>query len=287
MDYVNPTDLVTEALQVAKKKAGLPVRDMLLRGVLAGGLLGYATSLVMVVLSQGLPGIVGAALFPVGFILLVLLGLELATGNFALLPAGLAAGQVRPGELVRNWIWVYLGNLIGSMLYAALFYAAITNFGTSNGGPVADQIRQIAQKKTLAYAALGAGGWGTAFVKGMLCNWMVTLGAMMALASRSTVGKIVAMWIPIMTFFAHGYEHSIVNMYLIPAGMLLGAPVSAANWWLWNQIPVTIGNIFSGALFTGLALYATYAVKPKPVEVERPVLGEEAAPAYALERGGR
>ncbi len=287
MDYVNPTDLMAEALQVAKKKAALPVRDLLLRGILAGGLLGYATSLVMVVLSQGLPGIVGAALFPVGFVLLVLLGLELATGNFALLPAGLAAGQVRPGELVRNWIWVYLGNLIGSMLYAALFYLAITNFGASNGGPVADQIRQIAQKKTLAYAALGASGWGTALVKGMLCNWMVTLGAMMALASRSTIGKIVAMWIPIMTFFAHGYEHSIVNMYLIPAGMLLGAPISTANWWLWNQIPVTIGNIFSGALFTGLALYLTYAVKPKPAEVERPLLREEAAPAYALERGGR
>ncbi len=286
MDYVNPTELMAEALQVAKKKAGLPVRDMLLRGILAGGLLGYATSLVMVVLSQGLPGILGAALFPVGFVLLVLLGLELATGNFALLPAGLAAGQVRPGELIRNWTWVYLGNLIGSMAYAGLFYLAITNFGTSNGGPVADQIRQIAQKKTLAYAALGASGWGTAVVKGMLCNWMVTLGAMMALASRSTIGKIVAMWIPIMTFFAHGYEHSIVNMYVIPAGMLLGAPVSTANWWLWNQIPVTIGNIFSGALFTGLALYMTYAAKPKPVMVEAPVLREEAAPAYALERSG-
>jgi formate/nitrite transporter len=269
MDYVNPTELLADALQAAKKKAGLPVRDLLLRGILAGALLGYATSLVMVILSQGLPPIVGAAFFPAGFVILVLLGLELATGNFALLPAGLAAGEVRPGALLRNWTWVYIGNLIGSVAYAWLFYLAITNFGTSNGGPLGEQLRQLAQKKTLAYMSLGSAGWGTALVKGVLCNWMVTLGAMLALASRSTLGKVAAMWLPIMMFFAHGYEHSIVNMYVMPAGILLGAPVSIGQWWVWNQIPVTIGNIISGALFTGLALYATHAVKPKPQTVER------------------
>src|SRR5207247_422601 len=107
---------------------------------------------------------------------------------------------------------------------------------------------------------------GTALIKAVLCNWMVTLGAVLALASRSTIGKIVAMWLPIMTFYAHGYEHSIVNMYLIPAGMLLGAKVSISNWWLWNQIPVTIGNILSGAFFTGAALYATYGLKRARME---------------------
>ena len=200
MDYVNPTELIAEALQAAKKKAALPVRDLLVRGFLAGAFLGYATSLVMVILSQGLPGIVGAALFPVGFVILVLLGLELATGNFALLPAGLVAGQVSTGQLLRNWWWVYVGNLIGSVFYAVLFYLAVTNCGTSNGGALAEQFRQLAQKKTLGYLALGASGWGAALVKGILCNWMVTLGAVLAMASRSTVGKIVAMWLPIMTF---------------------------------------------------------------------------------------
>jgi formate/nitrite transporter FocA (FNT family) len=68
------------------------------------------------------------------------------------------------------------------------------------------------------------------------------------------------MWLPILTFFAHGYEHSIVNMFVIPAGMMLGAPVSVSQWWIWNQIPVTLGNIVSGAFFTGLALYYTYPV---------------------------
>jgi len=261
MDYVNPVELVQEALRVAKKKAALSTRDLLLRGFLAGAFLAYATSLVMIVLSQGLPPIVGALLFPVGFVMLVLLGLELATGNFALLPAALAAGEVSLGKLLRNWGWVYLGNVLGSVFYAALFYLAVTNCGASAGGPLGDLLKQTAQRKTLAYMALGGSGWTTALVKGILCNWMVTIGAVLAMVSRSTVGKVVAMWLPIMTFFAHGYEHSIVNMFVIPAGMLFGAPVSVRQWWLWNQIPVTLGNIVSGALLTGLALYVTFRVK--------------------------
>ena len=272
MDYVTPADLVAESLRVAKRKAALSVKDMLIRGILAGAFLGYATSLVFVILSQGLPPIVGAILFPVGFVMLVLLGLELATGNFAFLPPALMARQVSLGGMLRNWAWVYAGNLIGSVMYAALFYLAITNFGANNGGPLAEQVRQIAQKKTLAYAALGGGGWATAFVKGILCNWMVTVGAVLALVSRSTIGKIVAMWLPIFTFFALGFEHSIVNMFVIPAGMLFGAPVSAGTWWIWNQIPVTLGNILSGAVLTGLALYYTYPQKREvaPVSEEQP-----------------
>lgn len=260
MDYVNPTDIVAEALKIGKKKANLRIPDMLIRGMLAGVFLGYATSLVFVILTQGVPPIVGAALFPAGFVMLVLLGLELATGNFALLPPSWVAGQVPLSRMLRNWFWVYSGNLIGSVFYALLFYLAVTSFGANNGGPLGDQLRQAAQKKTLAYMAAGGAGWWTAFVKGILCNWMVTVGAVLALASRSTIGKVVAMWLPIMTFFAHGYEHSIVNMFVIPAGMFLGAPVSAPVWWIWNQIPVTLGNIFSGAVFTGLALYYTFPV---------------------------
>jgi len=98
--------------------------------------------------------------------------------------------------------------------------------------------------------------------QGHTLQLVVTIGAVLALVSRSTIGKVVAMWLPIMTFFAQGFEHSIVNMFVVPAGMMFGAPVSMGQWLLWNQVPVTIGNIVSGAFFTGLALYATYRVKP-------------------------
>jgi formate transporter len=271
-DYVNPRELLQEAVQLAKRKSDLLARDMLIRGILAGAFLGYATSLAIVVTSQGLPPIVGAILFPVGFVMLALLGLELVTGNFALLPAGVMAGTVPIPKLFRNWAWVYLGNLIGSVLYAALFYLAITNWRTGNGGAVADLLKQAAQKKTLAYGALGYSGWGAALVKAILCNWMVTIGAVLAMVSRSTVGKIAAMWLPIMTFFALGFEHSVVNMFLIPSGMMLGAPISVGQALLWNLLPVTIGNVVAGTLLTGIALYATYSTAAAPAATQVQVL---------------
>jgi formate transporter len=80
----------------------------------------------------------------------------------------------------------------------------------------------------------------------------------MGMTSTSTVGKIAAIWLPIFLFFALGFEHAVVNMFVVPTGMLLGAKVSVADWWLWNQIPVTLGNLVGGFVFTGLALYATY-----------------------------
>lgn len=288
-DYVRPTDVVQEAVELAKKKSELSIRDMLIRGILAGAFLGYATSLVFVILSQGLPPIVGAILFPVGFVILVLLGLELVTGNFALLPAGVMAGKIRITKLLRNWAWVYLGNLIGSLLYAVLFYLAITNWRTGNGGAIADLLKQAAQKKTVAYMALGSSGWATAMVKAVLCNWMVTIGAVLALVSRSTVGKIAAMWLPIMTFFALGFEHSVVNMFLIPSGMLLGAPISVGQALLWNLLPVTLGNIVAGTLLTGMALYATYPTQVAPAASKAEVLPaeqNEQPAAFAAVAGG-
>jgi formate transporter len=272
MDYVTPKEMVIDAIELASIKADLSVQALLIRGVLAGAFLGCATSLAFMAVSQGLPPLFAAIIFPVGFVMLVLLGQELATGNFALLPLGVMAGKVQIGAMLRNWGWVYLGNLLGSLAYALLFYLSMTSFGTSNGGPFAELFRQAAQKKTLGYMAIGMSGWMTALVKGVLCNWMVTLGALLALASRSTTGKVVAMWLPITTFFALGYEHSIVNMFVIPTGMMLGAPISVTSWLLWNQVPVTVGNMISGFGFTALPFLVTY--HPKTTALTRPALIE-------------
>jgi formate/nitrite transporter len=276
LDYVPPSDLLNEAVKTAARKASLSLRDLLIRSFLAGGLLAYATSFVFIVLSQNIAPIVGAILFPVGFVILVLLGLELATGNFALLPMGWAAGEVSMSRMFRNLGWVLLGNLAGSLFYGLLFYLVVTNCGATGSGAIGELMKTAAQKKTIGYMALGLRGWETAFIKGVLCNWMVTLGAVLAMASRSTIGKVVAMWLPIMTFFAHGYEHSIVNMFLIPTGILFGAPVSLSQWWIWNQIPVTLGNFVSGAVLTGLALYVTNAPK-KSATLEIPLDSDESA----------
>ena len=109
----------------------------------------------------------------------------------------------------------------------------------------------VAVAKVVPYMHAGGAGWATAFVKGLLCNWMVSLGSVMALISPPAIGKIVAAWLPIMAFVAMGFEHCVVNMFAIPAGIMLGAPISVSQWLEWNQIPVTLGNIAGGLLLTG------------------------------------
>jgi len=266
MPYVKPDAVVDNMVQAGINKAKLPIKDLLVRGFLSGALLGFATSLALTATIQTRMGIVGALIFPVGFVMIVLLGMELVTGNFALVPLALREGRITWGDLLSNWGWVFLGNLIGGMFYAVLFTLTL-----SPDSEMGKQLMAIAEAKTLGYAKLGSHGMLVAVSKAILCNWMVTLGVVMALTSQSTIGKIVAMWLPILTFFAQGFEHSVVNMFVIPAGMLVGAHVSVQQWWLWNQLPVTIGNIFGGLIFTGLALHLTYRKLPASA-TERSVL---------------
>jgi formate/nitrite transporter len=274
VDYIKPSELVKQMLAAGANKAALPVRDLLLRGILSGALLGFATSLALTATLQTNTPLVGALVFPVGFVMIVLLGFELVTGSFAVVPLAALDGRTSWARVVSNLSWVFFGNLIGSVLYGVLLYVALTNAGLDAPSGIAAKIVAAAEAKTNAYAAHGQAGMITVFVKAILCNWMVCLGVVMALTSQSTVGKIVAMWLPILTFFAQGFEHSVVNMFLIPTGMLLGAKVSFADWWLWNQIPVTLGNLVGGLLFTGLFLYWTYAPAKKTGAVEAAPEGE-------------
>ncbi|MGX9392962.1 formate/nitrite transporter family protein [Nitrobacteraceae bacterium UC4446_H13] len=258
MDYNKPADVVLTMVDTAEKKLALEPRDLLIRGALSGALLGTATSLAFGAAATTGQPIVGALIFPVCFVMIVLLGLELVTGSFALLPLAALSGRASWSSVVANWSWVFLGNLLGSIAYGALLAIALTSMGTAAPAGVAAKIIATAEAKTVAYEALGMAGMVTVFVKAMLCNWLVCLGVVMAMTSTSTIGKIVAAWLPVTTFFAQGFEHAVVNMFVIPTGMLMGAKVSVAEWWLWNQIPVTLGNIVGGALFTGISLYVTY-----------------------------
>lgn len=257
MAYVKPEEIVENMLQAGAKKASLPVKQLLIRGFLSGAFLGYATTLAILAATQTGWGIAGALVFPVGFVMIILLGLELATGNFALLPIAVKDRRTSIERLAVNWSWVLIGNLLGSVTYAYLYCIVATKMGSIDPAtiPALQRTIIIAETKTLEYAKLGFDGTITAFVSAMLCNWMVTLGAVMAFTSTTTIGKISAMWLPIMTFFGLGYEHAIVNMFVIPAGMWLGANITVADWWLWNGIPVIAGNLIGGMIFTGFMLY--------------------------------
>ena len=261
MDYVKPADVAAAMVDSASSKLRFAPRDLLIRGILSGAILGVATSLAFgAAVSTGQP-LVGAIIFPIGLVMIVLLGLELVTGSFGLLPLAWLDRGASPGQVVTNWSWVFLGNLIGSVVYGALLAIALTNMGTAEPSGVAARIVAIAEAKTIGYASLGFAGLVTAFVKAILCNWLVCLAVVLAMTTTSTIGKIAAAWMPVFVFFAQGFEHAVVNMFVIPTGMLLGAKVSFADWWLWNQIPVTLGNVVGGAVFTGLAIYLTYRPK--------------------------
>ena len=271
MDYVKPAEVAATMVETGRRKLALPTYDLIIRGALAGAILGVATSLAFTgAVSTGQP-LVGALIFPVGLIIIVLLGLELVTGSFALLPLPWLDRDASGTAVVTNWTWVFLANLIGSVIYGALLTIALTNMGAVEPTGVAARIISIAEAKTHGYAAFGVAGFVTAFVKGILCNWMVCLAVVLAMGTSSTIGKIATAWMPIFIFFAQGFEHAVVNMFIIPTGMLLGAKITLADWWLWNQIPVTLGNIVGGFVCTGLALYLTYKPRPVPEATPLPV----------------
>jgi formate/nitrite transporter len=246
-------------------KLALGPRDILIRGALSGALLGAATALAFTgAITTGQP-LVGALIFPVSLVMIVLLGLELVTGSFAVIPLARLEGKASWSAVIANWSWVFVANLLGSVAFGVLIAISLTNMGKVEVAGVAARIVSVAEAKTIGNEALGFAGMVSVFVKGVLCNWLVCLGVVMGMTSTSTVGKIAAIWLPIFLFFALGFEHAVVNMFVIPTGMLLGAKVSVVDWWLWNHIPVTLGNLVGGFVFTGLALYATYKPVQQPV----------------------
>jgi hypothetical protein len=125
-------------------------------------------------------------------------------------------------------------------------------------GAVGDKIASIGEARTLGYAHYGVGGWFTIFLRGMLCNWMVSMGVVGAMISTSVSGKVIAMWMPIMLFFFMGFEHSVVNMFLFPSAMIMGGGFSVMDYLVWNEIPTVLGNLVGGLAFTGLTLYSTH-----------------------------
>ena len=270
MDYVKPVDVAAMMVDTARRKLALSPGDLIIRGVLAGAILASATSLAFTgALQTGVP-LVGALIFPVGLCIIVLLGLDLVTGSFGLLPLPLLRQEFSGQTMLTSWAYTFIGNLIGSMAYGGLLAIVLTNFGATAPVGVGAQIIAIAQAKTTGYAALGFAGMVTVFVKAMLCNWMVCLAIVMMMTTTSVAGKIAAAWMPMLIFFAQGFEHSVVNMFVIPAGMMMGAKVTVAEWWLWNQISVTIGNMVGGFVFTGLAIYITHRPAKPPALLTLP-----------------
>ena len=268
-------ELVEVSNETAIAKAGASWIKLLVLGILAGVFIGFgaeASTMVSYNLlanpgTYGLGRALAGAIFAVGLMMVVIAGAELFTGN-TLMAGAVAQKRISLSGMLRNWGIVYAANLVGSLLLVCMMNSSGL-WGTTEGMLGAVAIKVAAGKTAL--------GFESAFVLGIMCNWLVCLAVWMAWATDNVGGKIAAIFFPIWLFVASGFEHSVANMYFIPAGIMAKAvPALAAkaseigvsaeamaglNWhgfFITNLIPVTLGNIVGGAFFVALAYFVAY-----------------------------
>lgn len=221
------------------KKANTRVWQLFLLGILAGMYISFGSHLFLVAMEQGMGKIVAGACFSVGLVLVVIAGAELFTGNITMI-VGAISGLYSPLLLFKNWIVVYIGNLIGAVMMAFLVWKSGI-FGHHNEisslGKTAISVAEYKMNLTISES----------FIRGVFCNILVILAIIMSCFSKDVISKIVCVILPIMTFVAAGFEHSIANMYLIPAGLFIkGYSLPHTVIIFQNLIPVTLGNIVGG-----------------------------------------
>ena len=231
------------------------------------------------ILGAGVAKLIGGAVFPVGLIAIVLTGMELFTGDCMIVPVAAMMKKVTWGAVMRNWVWVYIGNLVGSLAYAYVMVIGPFVDGTANGMVVnafGMTAINISVGKILTYKAVGTAGLWSCFIKAIGCNFLVNIAILLAITADDIIGKFFGIWFPIMAFVATGFEHCVANMYFLPAGKFLtdwypsvieksanallisNGGLSWGDIWIWNLIPATIGNIFGGFLFIGVTYFLMF-----------------------------
>jgi len=260
MSYLEPTEFVTKMVDAGESKVYMSTKDTLIRAFMAGAILALAAVFAITVAVQTGSPLAGAVLFPVGFIMLYLMKFDLLTGVFTLVPLALIdkGPGVTVNQMLRNWGLVFIGNLAGALSVAFMMSFILTYGYHTDGGSIAEKVGSVGESRTLGYKEHGLGGWFTIFIRGMLCNWMVSMGVVGAMISTSASGKMMAMWMPIMLFFYMGFEHSIVNMFLFPFSMIMGGDFTVMDYVIWNELPTVLGNLVGGFVFVGLPLYYTH-----------------------------
>ena len=260
MSYLVPSEFVTKMVDAGESKIFMAPRDVLIRAYMAGAILALAAVFAVTITVQTGSAIVGAILFPVGFCMLYLMGFDLLTGVFVLVPLALIDKRpgVTLGGVLKNWGLVFIGNFAGALTVAFMMAIVFTYGFATEPNDVGQRIAGIGVARTVGYKEYGMAGMLTIFIRGVLCNWMVSMGVVGAMISTSVSGKVIAMWMPIMLFFGMAFEHSVVNMFLFPSGLIMGGDFSIMDYFIWNEIPTVLGNLVGGMAFTGLTLYSTH-----------------------------
>jgi formate/nitrite transporter len=232
--------------ELAEKKASATVREQFFLAMLAGIYIGFGAIVSTVVssggsLDTGFARFLSGSVFSVGLMLVIIPGSELFTGNI-LMTLGFLAKRVKPLLIMRNWVIVWIGNFAGALLLAWLLYESGQLVDASGIRPIGQQAIAIAERKL----ELAQFFWPS-LIRGILCNMLVCLAVIMATSSRTVSGKILGIYFPIMTFVTCNFEHSIANMYFLPAGLLAAGQFGSRFWEMFaNLIPVTLGNIIGG-----------------------------------------
>jgi formate/nitrite transporter len=255
VDAYTPQEIAFLVEQGGVRKAHLPALQTVTLGLLAGAYIAFGGMFCTLILADPDLGfaaarLLGGLVFSLGLVLVVIGGAELFTGNNLIVIAW-ADGKVSSAELLRNWSLVYVANFAGALVCVALMQ--LSGGLQLGGGAVADTAAAIATTKLQLPPT-------QAFFRGILCNALVCLAIWMSFASHSVTGKIMAIAFPISAFVALGFEHSIANMYLIPIGMLNGAPADIGGF-MANLLFVTLGNIVGGSVCVA-AIYWIIYVRP-------------------------
>jgi len=284
MVFHPPVAIVAKAGDAGKYKVGIPAWNMVLRGFMSGAYIAMGGALATVcstgimatdaalrygTASAGFSQLILGAVFPVGLIITVLTGAELFTGDAMLAPMAAFIHKISWAQVLTLWVFVYIGNLIGSVFWAYLMangpYVAFDAAGVGTVTAFGTRAIAIAGAKV---SYVGMMGMWSAFLKGIGCNYLVNLAILLGICSDDMVGKFFGIWFPIMAFVSSGLEHSIANMYFIPAGIFTQAFITdptkinaSINWvtmWTNNVIIVTIGNIVGGLFFVGILYWVAF-----------------------------
>jgi formate transporter len=270
-EMLKPNQLCDVSIKSGVTKSKIALVQCIVLGLLAGAFIALGAVVAAVashsITNVGVAKLVAGGVFPVGLILVVICGAELFTGNVLML-VPILDKKIKITSMLRNWVIVFLANLVGAIIIAFLVYSAGT-FNFSDGKLGGTVIKVAATKAGLPF-------W-KAFCSGILCNMLVCLAVWGAAAAKDVFGKILIIWFPIMAFVTCGYEHSVANMYYLSAGIFAKGNASyvqasglaqskldlvSISGAIHNLIPVTLGNIVGGGLFVGIAYYLAYKYVP-------------------------
>jgi formate transporter len=252
MGYHTPQKIAESIVDAGVRKSKLPLDTLLILGFLAGAFIALGFLLDIRVTASlpkawgSLSSFLGASVFPVGLILIIMGGGELITGNMMAVPIAWFAKKISLGRLLRNWFWVTISNFVGA-LFVAYFFGHLV--GLTETGAYLTKTVAIAQSKIDE-------DFLKAFISAIGCNWLVSMAVWLAYGADDFSGKWLSIWFPIMAFVAIGFQHVVANMFVIPAAIFAGH----VTWgqYVANFVPVYLGNIVGAAIFVALAYYVAY-----------------------------